>query len=149
MDFREFILYTLVVFGLDSYLAGNGVGVKFEPLVKRLGSQIVSLRQKKGLTQAELASRSKISLKYVSMIESGTNSSLKTLLKLCDGLDTSLSALVEQARRTRPLTGKKRRVTPLSVPIPTDCPYFKKIVSMLRKLENEDRGRALDIIRTL
>ena len=66
--------------GSESVLSQNGVEVKFEPLVKRLGSQIVALRQKKGLTQAELASRSKISLKYVSMIESGTNSSLKTLL---------------------------------------------------------------------
>ena len=130
-------------------LSQNGVGVKFEPLVKRLGSQIVALRQKKGLTQAELANRSSISLKYVSMIESGTNSSLKTLLKLCHGLETSLPVLVEQARKIRPMKGKKRRVTPLSVPIPTDCPYFKKLVSMIRKLESEDRGRALDIIRTL
>jgi transcriptional regulator with XRE-family HTH domain len=123
--------------------------VKFEPLIKRLGSQIVALRQKKGLTQAELASRSNISLKYVSMIESGTNSSLKTLLKLCDGLETSLPVLMEQARKTKPLKGKKRRVTPLAVPIPTDCPYFKKIVSMIRRLESDDRGRALEIIRTL
>jgi transcriptional regulator with XRE-family HTH domain len=134
---------------LVSLLSQNGVGVKFEPLVKRLGSQIVALRQKKGLTQAELANRSEISLKYVSMIESGTNSSLKTLLKLCDGLETSLPVLMEQARKMKPMTGKKRRVTPLAVPIPTDCPYFKKIVSMIRKLESEDRGRALDIIRTL
>ena len=123
--------------------------MKFDSLTRRLGSQIVALRQKKGLTQAELAKRSDISLKYVSMIEAGTNSSLKTLLKVCDGLDMSLAALVEQARKTRPMRGKKRRVTPLHVPIPKDCPYFKKLWSMIRRLENEDRSRALDIIRTL
>jgi transcriptional regulator with XRE-family HTH domain len=123
--------------------------VKFDSLTKRIGSQVVVLRQKKGLTQAELAKRSEISLKYVSMIEAGTNSSLRTLLKVCDGLDMSLAALIEQARKRRPLKGKKRRVTPLHVPIPQDCPYFKKLWSLIRRLENEDRNRALEIIRTL
>jgi transcriptional regulator with XRE-family HTH domain len=107
------------------------------------------MRQRKGYTQAELAKRSRISLKYVSMIESGTNSSLRTLLKLCEGLEITLPTLVEQAKKTRPLKGKKKRVTPLHVPIPEDCPYFRKLVSMIRKMEDEERDMALEIIRTL
>jgi transcriptional regulator with XRE-family HTH domain len=123
--------------------------LKFEPLTKRLGALIVALRQKKGITQAELADRSKISLKYLSMIESGTNSSLRTLFKVCEGLETSLPSLIEQARRVKPLTGKKRRVTPLHVSIPEECPYFKQLLSMIRKLKDEERGKALEILRTL
>jgi transcriptional regulator with XRE-family HTH domain len=123
--------------------------VKFDSLAKRLGSQIVVVRQKKGITQAELAKRSEISLKYVSMIESGTNSSLRTLLKLCDGLEVNLPTLLEQARKARPQAGKKKRVNPLHVSIPDDCPHFKKLVSYIRKMGDEERALALEILRSL
>jgi len=122
--------------------------LRFDALTKHLGAHIVSLRHRKGLTQAELARRSGISLKYVSMIESGTNPSLRTILKICHGLDANLADVVESCRKAR-IPEKKKRVTPLHVEIPHTCPVFQSLVRFIRKLDGEKRRRALDILRSL
>jgi hypothetical protein len=35
------------------------------------------------------------------------------------------------------------------VSVPEDCPYFKKLLAFIRKLPDEERARALEILRSL
>jgi len=124
--------------------------VRFDALAKRIGIQIVDHRRRSGITQSELARRSNLSLKYISMIESGANSSLRTLLRICDGLDVPLHELVDEARRGPPPSRRRRtRVSPMALPIPHDCPHFRRLVSILRGLHGEGKERVLGILRSL
>lgn len=123
--------------------------MKFPTLSRKLGHQLVSLRQKMGMTQAQLARRSGISLKYISMVESGTNPSLKTILKLCDALDVAPVEMVDRARNMRTIQQRKKRVSPLNVTVPTDCPAFRQLLRFIRRMDREQRHRALEIIRSL
>ncbi|KAF1296054.1 hypothetical protein BAU15_12290 [Enterococcus sp. JM4C] len=63
-----------------------------DDVLKQLGKNIHELREKKGITQQELAEQSNLSLPFISLIEnSKRNVSLETLLKLLAALDVSLS----------------------------------------------------------
>jgi transcriptional regulator with XRE-family HTH domain len=63
---------------------------------RRFGSHVRSLRRARGLTQEELAERSKLSPDTIRRLEAGSFSpSLQTLSKLCLGLDLMLSSLFE------------------------------------------------------
>jgi transcriptional regulator with XRE-family HTH domain len=63
---------------------------------RRFGSHVRSLRRARGLTQEQLAERSKLSPDTIRRLEAGTFSpSLQTLSKLCLGLDLMLSSLFE------------------------------------------------------
>lgn len=60
----------------------------------RLASLLVSLRQARRLTQAELAERAKLSVDTVGRLERGTFSpSLETMFKLADRLQTTLGTI--------------------------------------------------------
>lgn len=63
----------------------------------QLGIQIRSLRRKYGLTQEELAGRSRISLKYIQNLEGKNpqNPSLEILQKLADGFGITLWKLLK------------------------------------------------------
>lgn len=59
-----------------------------------LGRRIQDLRQKAGLTQAQLAEKSDLSLKYIGEIERGKgNPSLSSLENLAKALDISLTEM--------------------------------------------------------
>lgn len=61
-----------------------------------LGSKVRAKREEIGLSQEEFAERCGFDRTYISMIERGRrNISLLNLLKLANGLDTSVSILTE------------------------------------------------------
>jgi len=64
---------------------------------KRLKFRLRELRKKAGLTQEAFAERSQFSYKYYQGIERGqwTNLRLRTLQKLADGYNVTLSQLLE------------------------------------------------------
>ncbi len=69
----------------------------------RLGDVLRRLRGAKGLTQAELARRAKITDEYVSMLESGAkqNPSLAVLRRLAKALGVSVAELLEKGGTRR------------------------------------------------
>jgi len=56
----------------------------------RLAVKIASLREKRGLTQTELAARMHTSAPVISRLESGDRCTLRTLKKLAEALDAVL-----------------------------------------------------------
>ncbi len=67
-------------------------------LLSRVGARVRALREKKGLTQAALAKRSGVSLRFLADVERGAaNASLLRLGELADALDVSLADLVSTA----------------------------------------------------
>ncbi|HBB75645.1 MAG TPA: XRE family transcriptional regulator [Planctomycetaceae bacterium] len=67
-----------------------------------LGSAIKKQREKLGLSQEKLAERCGFDRTYISMLERGRrNPSLLNLLKLAEGLETSVSVLTEVYNGTR------------------------------------------------
>jgi transcriptional regulator with XRE-family HTH domain len=57
-----------------------------------IGARIKQIRNRKGLTQDQLAEKMEISPKYLSSIERGReNPTLDTLIKLSDSLDVKIS----------------------------------------------------------
>ncbi len=123
--------------------------MKFSTLSKRLANHLVHMRQRRGLTQAELSRSSGVSLKYISMMEAGTNPSIKTIVRLCAALEMDLGDLVERLRSARPVVVRKRRVSPLHIEFPIDCPAFRRLVALIRTMDRDQRARALHIIREL
>lgn len=58
-------------------------------LITRLGSAVRALRISRDLTQAELADRANITRKTLSGLESGTGSTVETLLRVLNALDAT------------------------------------------------------------
>ena len=82
------------------------------------------------------------------MIESGTNPSLRTVMKVCDALGTELTDAMEQ-EGIGTLPGKKSsRLRSVQVDIPSDDPQMKKLLAFIRKLEPDDMRRALRLVKT-
>jgi len=69
---------------------------KADNIALQLGKKVRTLRKKQGLTQEELATRSKLGVKHIQFIESKSpnNSNILTLQKLANGLDISVSELM-------------------------------------------------------
>jgi XRE family aerobic/anaerobic benzoate catabolism transcriptional regulator len=67
-------------------------------LLGRVGARLRSFREEKGWTQAELARRSGVSLRFLADVERGDgNASLLRLAELCDALGISLASIVAEA----------------------------------------------------
>jgi XRE family transcriptional regulator of biofilm formation len=66
-------------------------------LEQRIGQMIKRLRQTKGLTQAELAKKAKVTRPYITMLESGVRKtpSLPMLQRLAKALGVPVTALLE------------------------------------------------------
>ncbi len=122
--------------------------MKFETFAKRLGRRLASIRQDKQMTQAQLARESGLSLKYVSMIESGTNPSIRTVMKVCDALGTDVADVMEQ-EGIGSLPGRKAaRLSAVQIDLPVDDPQMKKLLAFIRRLGGDDRRRALRLLKT-
>jgi HTH-type transcriptional regulator / antitoxin HipB len=69
----------------------------------RVGVQLAKLREKKGLTQGELAAKAGMSAPNVSRIETNPsqNMTLRTMLKLFEALDCDVTITPRQSRRPR------------------------------------------------
>ncbi|MBW2261111.1 MAG: helix-turn-helix transcriptional regulator [Deltaproteobacteria bacterium] len=122
--------------------------MKFETFAHRLGKRLASTRQEKKMTQVQVAREAGLSLKYVSMIESGTNPSVRTVFKVCDALGTTLEEVMEKEGIGKVAGKKTRRMQNVQVDLPTDDPEMRKLVGFIRRLETADRKRALRLIKT-
>ena len=77
----------------------------------KLEQQIVALREKRGLTQRQLAKLLGTSQPYVAKLESGRmrNLGVKTLVKCARALGASVSIRMDPLRRSAPTTGSRLR----------------------------------------
>lgn len=74
------------------------VSIPLPELLPRVGARVRQLREERGLTQAELARRSGVSLRFLADVEGGTgNASLLRLAELALVLGVSLAELVVDA----------------------------------------------------
>ena len=71
-----------------------------EHLVEAFAHVLREARQSAGLTQEDLAERAEVSVRFVSMLETGKRQpSLSALAALADGLGSPMSALVSAVER--------------------------------------------------
>ena len=98
---------------------------------KALGSRIRSLRQKSGLTQAELAERVDVTTAYIGQIERGERKfSIETLVSIASILETSTDYLLRDNIRS------------LNA-------YTNELLSLLKDRDYTDMELATDIIRSV
>ena len=64
-------------------------------LLKAFGQKVRALRKKKNFSQTELGARANLEKSAIQRIERGYNSKIKTLAKLADGLDITISELMD------------------------------------------------------
>ncbi len=66
-------------------------------IIKGFGMQLRKIREKKGLTQVQLAEKAEISQEYVARLETGSklNPSLAVAVRLAKALGVSIADLVE------------------------------------------------------
>ncbi len=70
--------------------------LELEDIITRIGKRIKALRAEQNITQEELAVKSDIDVRSIQRLENGhTSATLKTLLKVSHGLDTSLVFLLD------------------------------------------------------
>jgi transcriptional regulator with XRE-family HTH domain len=122
--------------------------MKYETFAKRLGRQLAELRQEKGITQAKLSYDADLSLKYVSMIEQGTNPSLRTIFKVCGALDVPLEEVMERAGIGTVPGKKTKKMEAVQVDLPEEDPLVKRLINFIRRLDKQDRQTALRLIKT-
>lgn len=84
-------------------------GRKADSVIRDLGLRVAELRKRAGLTQEGLAEILGVSIKYVQRIESGSNLTVRSLVKLAQTLSVEPGALLTRPRsRTRPSVGRPR-----------------------------------------
>ncbi len=66
-------------------------GYLYEKKMAEIAIKIQEARQKKGLSQQELAKKARVSQQQLSSIENGANYTIKTFLKITDALKIHLS----------------------------------------------------------
>ncbi|HTW98432.1 MAG TPA: helix-turn-helix domain-containing protein [Acidimicrobiales bacterium] len=76
-------------------------------LAGRIGRRLRNRRKELGLTLADTAERSSLSISYLSAVEKGVNlPSLPTLVKLTDALETSIPAVLVEEGANRVMPGR-------------------------------------------
>lgn len=65
--------------------------------LQNLGAKIKSERQRRGLTQEQLAEKVDISLNFMSLIENGRNMSVDTLIKIAKSLGVTVDYLLSDS----------------------------------------------------
>ena len=122
--------------------------MKYETFASRLGKGMTKVRRERKTTQAQVARDSGLSLKYVSMIEQGTNPSIRTMLKMCEALETDITAVLDQEGIGTLGRKKSAKARDVQIDLPVDDRYMNKIVKFIRPLSMENRRRALRLIKT-
>lgn len=88
---------------LKPYLRKKGFKAKLKASVERLKviSKIVELREKLGMTQAELAARVGVSQPFIARLENdeAANLSLETLVKLVEALDGAIEIRIRSTKK--------------------------------------------------
>ena len=122
--------------------------MKFDTFSRRLGRQLTTLRQSREMTQAQMARESGLSLKYVSMIEAGTNPSVRTIMKVCDALDTDIAEVMDNEGIGAVAGRRPARLRSVQIDLPVEDPQMKRLLTFVRRLSPEDRRRALRLLKT-
>jgi len=103
--------------------------------LRLLGRRIKEERKKKGMTQEKLAELSGISNNFISYIESGNkNASLKTIKKIADALEITLSDLF------REISVSKK---------PKTDPTIKQLVYLIQNKNTNTKKFILNVCRTI
>jgi len=112
---------------------------RFEQFARRLGTVIRSTREERDLTQKELADAAGVSMKYLSMMETGeTNPSIKTFTKVCTALKVRPTELMDQAKLSQ-LKNKDPLAEKLAL---LDDQWTRKFLKILSRLTGSQK-RAL------
>lgn len=77
-----------------------------EKILLDVALKIAQERERKGLTQSELAKKAHLTQQQVSKLESGASSNVMTLLKVCKALHLRLFLGNEEQKGTRMRTAK-------------------------------------------
>jgi len=109
--------------------------------MRNVGTRIRTLRIEKGITLPELAERAKLSKGLLSKLENEpkSNPSLDTLFKIAEGLNASLTDIIDTEK------AQLRRIVPEKQP-----EWQKGLVSYLRSMgkePDEDILNALHVLR--
>lgn len=81
-----------------------------DELLRHIGANVYRLRVRRGLTQAELAERADLDVRFVQRIErAATAPSLKTLLAIAGALQTPPAALLRPAHLPHAKVGRPRK----------------------------------------
>ncbi|EOQ90069.1 DNA-binding helix-turn-helix protein [Leptospira yanagawae serovar Saopaulo str. Sao Paulo = ATCC 700523] len=78
---------------LDNKLKSKSFKEKFEEEKElvNISIKLQTLREKKGLSQSDLAKKAHVTQQQLSKIENGVNCNLSTFLKVCHALDLEIS----------------------------------------------------------
>jgi transcriptional regulator with XRE-family HTH domain len=118
----------------------------YEDVLKAIGHRISHVRKQVGMTQAELARKAGVSLKFMSMMESGANVSLKTLLSVTDALGMDLKDILKI--KGLPKGGRGKRATPITSDDLLQDTTAKELVRRISLMTPDQRKRALKILKT-
>lgn len=77
-------------------------------VVRQVGRRFAELRSAAGMTQDEYAEKLGVSLKYLQRIERGENLTIRSLVKLTNGLGVSVLELFVPPRNMQRLRGRPR-----------------------------------------
>ncbi len=120
--------------------------VPYEDVIRAIGHRISHVRKQVGMTQADLARKAGVSLKFMSMMESGANVSLKTLLSVTDALGMDLKDILKI--KGLPKGGRGKRGTPITSDDLLQDPSAKELVRRISLMNPDQRRRALKILKT-
>jgi transcriptional regulator with XRE-family HTH domain len=67
-------------------------------MTEQVGRRIAELRRERGETQAQLAERLEVSIKYLQRVERGVNLTIDSLVHLANQLDVAVRDLFEAPR---------------------------------------------------
>ena len=120
--------------------------MQFGTISRRLGKRLMRIRRERNLNQAQAARLAGISLKYLSMIEAGTNASLRTLMKVCAALDTELASVLEEEGIGHRPGRKPRWLKGVQIDLAGDR-QMKNALAFIRRLDQEERHHALRLLK--
>jgi len=69
-----------------------------EQVTEQVGRRIAELRRERGETQAQLAERLEVSIKYLQRVERGVNLTIDSLVDLANNLDVQVRDLFDTPR---------------------------------------------------
>jgi transcriptional regulator with XRE-family HTH domain len=117
---------------------------------RRIGGQVLRLRQERGLSQLELAERIGVSYQQIQKYEKGdTRITVRLLYALADALSVSVSQLLDVAGSSEAAerSGRYRHEAPSAIVLSSDELQF---VKLLRKIHRPKVRRVLwDYMKTI
>jgi transcriptional regulator with XRE-family HTH domain len=114
----------------------------FDDELRVIGKRVTHVRKQRSMTQAMLAEKAGVSLKFMSMLEGGSNASMKTLLTVSEALGMDLKDLLRSD-----LKGKGKRFKSIVFDEKLQDPSSKELLRILALLDNKRRKKALKILK--